>query len=422
MNQLFYQLLYKEKSKRWFSILDQLEENRTVTAKTLAHTIKCTHRTIQSDVKQLKQYFGTSIVVLGDEAGYHFSFQDPIRYAKEKQMLLDKEPLIIMVNHLIDGRQKSNQEWAGMLSVSDASFRRMKYVLGQLLYEQYQITITDRDNQLKGTEFAIRQFMYDFYFKLPVYSRNLVLNEKKLVTAKQKLRSGRWDLDPVRINQWGNLAYLRISQGHLLDSKEDQEEIQHELATAFDEILDVSLPKQEKAFLFLLSLREEQFLNPLRQKEFMQQFSPAIWRNWYVMDYEEVTILFIETIVQLLNSIVHLSSYKSHTKTSEQSGKSVLFKELMETYLEGKQRFERSLVLKFDLIGSSALKEWIMKIVRHQLQTSGYYIVEESQASPYMRKITITNTLTDEDNPHMVCLSKIPEGKEIQQALHKIEW
>ncbi|EOH60901.1 HTH domain-containing protein [Enterococcus mundtii] len=54
MSQLFYRMIYHEKKKRWLMILDQFEENQTMTGKDLASKLSCTQRTIQSDIKQIK--------------------------------------------------------------------------------------------------------------------------------------------------------------------------------------------------------------------------------------------------------------------------------------------------------------------------------------------------------------------------------
>lgn len=65
----------------------------------------------------------------------------------------------------------------------------------------------------------------------------------------------------------------RIAQGHFLYCKEEQEDMQEQLANALERTVILSVSPHEKAALFLLSLKEEQFLNLLRQKEFIRQFS-----------------------------------------------------------------------------------------------------------------------------------------------------
>ncbi|OUZ30161.1 hypothetical protein A5885_003342, partial [Enterococcus sp. 8E11_MSG4843] len=61
MNSLFYELLYNGKTKRWFELLDTLEEKEQITTKELGEQTGVASRTIFSDLKKLKSYFGQSI-------------------------------------------------------------------------------------------------------------------------------------------------------------------------------------------------------------------------------------------------------------------------------------------------------------------------------------------------------------------------
>lgn len=173
MSDLFYYFLYHEKTKRWLTILNQLEVNQTMTAKVLAEKLGCTTRTVQTDIKQIKRDFDGSVLFLGDEDGYHFSFQDPVVYTNKKQALLEHEPLFLFADQLIAGTRRTNKEWAEVLSLSPASFGRLKRFFVQLLNNRYCLTIIDKSNRLYGEESAIRQFMYDLYFTLPLYPKHL---------------------------------------------------------------------------------------------------------------------------------------------------------------------------------------------------------------------------------------------------------
>ena len=85
MNELFYQLIHDTKTKRWFLLLAALEEQQQVTANELAQQTNYTIRTTNADIKEIKQYFGDSISILGNGQGYHFSFQCPMRYTKKSK-------------------------------------------------------------------------------------------------------------------------------------------------------------------------------------------------------------------------------------------------------------------------------------------------------------------------------------------------
>lgn len=423
MSQLFYHLIYHEKTKRWLMILDQFETNQIMTSKDLATKLSCTQRTIQSDIKQIKKYFDASILLLGGEDGYHFSFRSPTAYTIKKQALLDQEPLFFYADQLVAGTRRTNQEWAETLNLSPASFGRIKRQFVHLLEEQYHLTIVGKDNQLQGSEPAIRQFMYDLYFTLPLCPNVLKQRIESWDSFDQPTKSDHWSLDPIRLNQWRQLAQWRIDQGQCLQVKKGQEEVRERILVALDETVTLPLPPQEKAALFLLSLNEEQFLNPLSQKEFIRQFSLEYKNNYLIRDFEGMIIPFFETVITLMNQFFQLPLSQAKEDTVEvQTKEKQFFDQLIKNYYSTKERFERSLVLSFQLTGSLALQEWIKKSVRHYLQVKGYYLLEELQTTPFNRQVIITNGRMTQERSNRVYLSTIPEEREIELALQVIEW
>ena len=421
MSQLFYHLIYHEKTKRWLMMLEQLEESQTLTGKDLATKLSCTQRTIQSDIKQIKEYFDASILLLGGEDGYHFSFRSPTAYIRKKQALLDQEPLFFYADQLVAGIRKTNQEWAETLNLSPASFGRIKRQFVHLLEEHYQLTIIKKDNHLQGSEPAIRQFMYDLYFKLPLYPNVLKQRVESWDSFDQPTRLGQWSLDPIRLSQWRQLAQWRIDQGQCLQVKKGREK--ERIVIALDEAITLPFPAQEKAALFLLSLNEEQFLNPLRQKEFIQQFSSKDEQPSLTNDFEKVNVAFFEAVIALMHQFFQLSlSQTKEDATEGQIEEKQFLDQLVKNYNSMKKRFERSVVLIFRLTGSLALQEWIKKSVRHYLQVKGYHLIEEIQATPFKRQLIITNGRISHERSNVVCLSTIPEEKEIKEALKMIDW
>lgn len=51
----------------------------------------------------------------------------------------------------------------------------------------------------------------------------------------------------------------------------------------------------------------------------------------------------------------------------------------MNNYYEGKKRFGRLLFLRFQLVSSTALQRWMKNVVRHHLQSKGYYLIEDTK-------------------------------------------
>ena len=141
-----------------------------------------------------QKFFDASILLLGGEDGYHFSFRSPTAYTRKNQALLDQEPLFFYADQLLAGTRRTNQEWAETLNLSTASFGRIKRQFVHLLEEQYHLTIVAKDNQLQGSESAIRQFMYDMYFTLPLCSNVLEQRVESWDSSNQpnKRPIGRW--------------------------------------------------------------------------------------------------------------------------------------------------------------------------------------------------------------------------------------
>ena len=98
------------------------------------------------------------------------------------------------------------------------------------------------------------------------------------------------------------------------------------------------------------------------------------------------------------------------------------FNHLIKNYYSTKERLEGSLVLTFGLTGSLDLQEWIKKNVRHYLQAKGYYLLEGIQTTPFNRQVILTNGRMPQKSANVVCLSTIPEEREIKQALKEIDW
>ncbi|WP_269924554.1 helix-turn-helix domain containing protein [Enterococcus innesii] len=423
MSHLFYHLIHHEKTKRWLMSLERLENTPAMTGKTLATALDCTVRTIQTDIKQIKDYFGSSILLLGDEEGYHLSFQSPVVYTKKKKALLEAEPLFVYADQLLAGTHRTNQEWASYFSVSLASFGRIKRLFVQLLKQEYQLTIRGMDNRLYGKEAAIRQFMYDLYFTLPLSPRSLEERLASLPTVTQTKQSTEWLVDPVRLDQWSRLAQWRIAQGKLLPTNEGQKSMCDQLVAAFGETHALEFPPQEKAALFLLALQEEQFLNPLKQKAFFHQFSSVPSHRFPLMDFEQVTVYFFETWITLMRTFFQLVPEKTtNEQTDGMSEAQQCFHQLMQEYEAHKTRIKRSLLVLFDVSGNYVLQEWIKKSVRLQLQKKGYYLIEGGPPPSYARPLIVTNYDRQRDTTHALILPRIPDEEDIKQALQAGDW
>lgn len=132
---------------------------------------------------------------------------------------------------------------------------------------------------------------------------------------------------------------------------------------------------------------------------------------------------FFETIIDLMQQFFQLPLIPINDGAAEgQTGEEQFFDQLIKNYYRTKERFERSLVLTFQLTGSLALQKWIKKRVRHYLQIKGYYLLEDIQTPSFNRQLFITNGRLPQERSNVVCLSTIPEEREIKQVLKEIDW
>lgn len=136
-----------------------------------------------------------------------------------------------------------------------------------------------------------------------------------------------------------------------------------------------------------------------------------------------MAVRFFETLIALMHQFFQLTlSPAKEDMVERQTEEKRFFDQLMKNYYRTKERLERSLVLTFQLTGSLALQVWIKKSVRHYLQVKGYYLLEEIQTTPFNRQVIITNRRIPQKSANVVCLSTIPEKREIKQALKEIDW
>ncbi|MDB1717858.1 helix-turn-helix domain-containing protein [Enterococcus entomosocium] len=419
MASLFYQLIFNEKTKRWFKLLAVLEEYEQVTAQTLVEHTTYGRRTIMKDIKELKEFFANTIQLVGDETGYHFSFFDPQEYYTRKQLLLSEEKLFLFVDQLAAGKQLENYQWGYFLDIPISSFGRIKRRLQEILIEHYSCQLGIKTNQLTGTEADIRQFLYDFYFTLPLYPVILSDRVASLRQTKVKIQSNKWELDSVLLNQWLKIFKLRLDQGYQMPIDSKMESQQHALVQAFDQQVKLLLPAREKAALFLLSLEESQFLNPLLQKEFVRCFSPMIDESVLVRDTEALVYQLFETLVFLMKHFFQLPKVPAVTKEEGDLEETELLAVLISRFIAEKNQYSHSLYITYQLIGTSSLVRWIKKEVNQAFQEMGFHLIEAPLLTPpgVIRHVQVTNLSLKAPVQATIELPKIPNKETIAQAL-----
>ncbi|MGL9768999.1 helix-turn-helix domain-containing protein [Enterococcus sp. DIV0806c] len=420
MHSLFDHLVMADKTKRWLVLLATLEKEEHVIAQTLIEQTGFGRRTIIEDMKAIKYYFGERIQLIGDEKGYHFSFLDPKGYYEKKQALLDEEKLFLLVDQLAAGKCLNNHQWMAYLDVSSASFQRMKRQLQTLMTTYYGIKLESKTNQLWGEEAGIRQFLYDFYFTLPLYPRVLAEHIQDLYQEKVSVQEGPWHLDETLFNQWLKLAKQRVDQGHCLQDQVTHEQLQATLIQALDQQVRVALPGAEKAALFLLSLDERQFLNPMTQQVFIRMFSPASEYELPMRETEGLTYDFFEILLFLMEAFFQLPTLEAPEQVPyANSEKLSPLDVLMKRFLAEKKKYSQTIYVSYQLVGPRALIRWIKQEVETRLKKSGLQVIEAAQMNPLglVRHVQIVNQPQARNPRVTITLPYVPSKENIAEVL-----
>lgn len=419
-NSLFEQLIYKRKIRRWFNLLGLLEQEEHLKVNSLVEKTKYTRRTILKDLQELKVYFKSSILWISDENNYHFFLQDPYKYEQKKQALLAEEPLFNFFDYLARGKQFTNSQWAQELGVSNANFGRMKHQLQSLFVKQYKVKLDSKSNLLTGKETNIRRLLYDFYFSLPVYPEVLVEKINQMRQSKLRVKTREWMIDEQIMNQWGVIAQLRIIQGHELTKRGDTILLQESLAQALDWQEKIAFPDHEKAALFLLSLKEEQFLKPQIQLSFIQAFPLTSISHCYILQDAGLPYQFLVTYLSLMHVFFQVDSLDlEESEKIDVLGGELFFFEIQREVLHQKEYYRKALCVNYSLTGSTVLKRWIKEEVEAELFRTGRLMVNtpELVERVFLQHLEVSNCPMISQKKEGIVLPQIPSKEEIKQAI-----
>lgn len=417
MTTLFYSVLTTPKTKRWLMMLDRLEI-KAYTGKELAQVLGCTRRTVVSDAKEIKEFFQSTLVLLGDEGGYLIEFKEPRNYYQKKQTLLEKEPLFRMVDDLIKNEERSNQEWAQKLQLPIATYTRLKRQLNQILSAQYGVKLSATTNQILGAEIRIRQFFYDFYFTLPLYPKDLTKQIRDIRTYEVRLPSSKWQLNQRQLQGWLAIAERRMSQGYALPQRKEDLPLCQKLADALDPTHQIAISEQEKAALFLAAIEEEQFLRPVIQTEFLYQFSSHAWKTILAMEEMEKQLLLFQTLIRLMRDFFHLPYEKKNSENSKRAEEELL-EQMIHSFINEKQRLEQAVSVHYQLIGPPALQRWIKSVVCACLEARGYLVYEGNPSAT--TRLQVTNRSDGTIRNAEILLSSIPDQAEIANQIKQYD-
>ena len=152
---------------RWFKILYEFEKNNEGTAAILAMICKSTRRTIGTDIQEIRDFFGNTILLETTQQGYTFKQLNFKEYTKKKAVLLSNEPLFVLVERLFQGEVHSIEEWAEIFHLSPTTtqkyFQKMQHQL-----DHFGLKLSFRPVMIQGNEMDIRSFYFSFFYESEV--------------------------------------------------------------------------------------------------------------------------------------------------------------------------------------------------------------------------------------------------------------
>lgn len=208
MDSLTTRLVLNSHSKRSLQLLSMLESEKELTIKEISNKTQFSKRTIQSDINELRYWFGDSIELCGAITGMRMTIHDYVGYYQKKRMLYDQEPLLKIVKKLFQGNKRTVSEWTVDLNCSLSTFNRLTNILRDVLSD-YHIQLGASPLSFKGPEIKIRKFYWDLICECTFFEIDdpIDLSEKMIGIFP--------DISFSKVRKITHLIYQRLGQGTL---------------------------------------------------------------------------------------------------------------------------------------------------------------------------------------------------------------
>lgn len=271
---------------RLFKILSIIERKRFFMIGELAERIMVTERTIASDMKYIRDYFGESIELTSGNSGVMFSEKKPAVYQMRKQKLIENECLFEIVGNIFYGKLYRVDELADRYHFSESSFRRMLNKSNQML-KTYGLQWASNPLTIQGDEANLRKFFKDFYYEGidteytiipdPAISE-LVLTELEGSLGEYNVGSG---TTPASYYYTFFIAMQRMSLGYTITLPEDLKtkayeevdfQLMYTLKEALEQLYEMEIPKEEFAWIFLVTVCKRTLDYEEHEKRFYVHF------------------------------------------------------------------------------------------------------------------------------------------------------
>lgn len=273
-------------TKRFFQILSTMERARLFTIGELAEKIKVTQRTIASDIKYIKDYFGDCITLVSGSSGFLFEEKKPSIYQEKKQEFLENECLFELIGEIFKGSVSEVDELAHRYHFSETTFRRLLGNSATVL-ASYGLQWSSSPLTIEGSEANLRKFFKDFYYEGidTTYTlvpdpelHELILNQLNNKLGQYEIGSG---TTPAAFSYTFYIAIKRASFGFPITISKDLAELAYKgksfsllysLNEGIKRLYGIELAKEEFAWIYLVTICKRTLDQTESEKKFYKQF------------------------------------------------------------------------------------------------------------------------------------------------------
>ncbi|MEB8401535.1 helix-turn-helix domain-containing protein [Enterococcus casseliflavus] len=269
---------------RWLKILDMLERSRVCSSKQIADSLKIGIRTISTDIREMREHFGSSVEISSEYVGYFFKEINPDLYHMRKRELIKGEVLFIVLKSILNGNLHTFEEWAFKFHLSESTMKRYLMSAEETLQE-YELKFALTPVDLLGEEANIRKFFKDFYYEVEIVPHTLLPIDqmRKFIEQYTNLNQFKFNTN-ISQSDFSYYLYIMIqrikSKRHLKTNKPMNVFVYSEHEKNFFNALDtyvyseegVIIPQEEKKILYLYCACQRTINDIEREKDFCNQF------------------------------------------------------------------------------------------------------------------------------------------------------
>lgn len=294
MKKLQLSFLSNKTTVRLLNILEFIERKKFFTLRELADKSNVSERTIATDVKYLKEYFGDCAMFTSGSKGYLFEEIDLSKYKEQKKELFVNECLFEIIEHIFYGEFEHMDELAHRYNYSESTFRRL-IVHSNAILEEYDLCWSSNPLKIEGNEASLRKFFKDFFYEGIETPYTFIPDSdlQEFILRKGEVNLGYYEVGtgttPQAFYYTLFIAIKRFSQGECVSvpielQKRVYQEKDFSVLQAIAKIIEreykLKLSNEELAWVYLITVCKRTVDRCDQEKLFYQRFN-----LWPEIDY-----------------------------------------------------------------------------------------------------------------------------------------